>query len=203
MFAASDLFYLLQPLLKKHTVRAVRAMIRREAKEIPTLMQFDAIDGVARAVTTAALKSGTSVPALTVSMQPNDARFLGRAELTLVEENGDRVDAHFYEAYWTPLTEGKVTLSQTLAFLRDAGLRGMWFAFKDGVFDRWMFSIRQEFAIPPERVFQLGLSLWTLVLMGAAFSALALVPVLKFVDWFRGAAVKRNSRATSPTTESR
>jgi hypothetical protein len=151
-------------------------------------VQFETIDLVARKVTEAALKSGSSVPALTVSLRPNDGRFLGRVELTLVEENGDRVDAHFYEAYWAPLTEGKVTLRQTLGFLRDAGLRGLRFAYRDGVFDRWMFAIRQEFAIPPERVLQLGLALWILVLIGAALSALALVPVLKLVDLIRGVA---------------
>jgi len=152
-------------------------------------VQFETLDEVARQVTKAALESGTSVPALTVSLHPNDGRFLGRAELTLAEGNGDRVDAHFYEAYWAPLTEGKVTLRQTLGFLRDAGLRGLRFAYRDGVFDRWMFSVRQEFAIPPERVLQLGLALWILVLMGVAFSALALVPAVKLFDLIRGVAV--------------
>lgn len=37
VFAASDLYYLLGPFLKKHTVAAVRALIRRESKTIATL----------------------------------------------------------------------------------------------------------------------------------------------------------------------
>jgi hypothetical protein len=37
VFAASDLFYLLGPTLKKHTLSAVRAMIRKESKAIPIL----------------------------------------------------------------------------------------------------------------------------------------------------------------------
>jgi hypothetical protein len=37
VFAASDLFYLLGPTLKKHTLAALRAMIRKESKAIPTL----------------------------------------------------------------------------------------------------------------------------------------------------------------------
>ena len=37
VFAASDLFYLLGPILKKHTVAAMRTLIRKESKAIPTL----------------------------------------------------------------------------------------------------------------------------------------------------------------------
>lgn len=37
VFAASDLFYILGPSMKKHTVAELRAMIRNEAKTIPTL----------------------------------------------------------------------------------------------------------------------------------------------------------------------
>lgn len=37
VFAASDLYYLLGPSLKQHTVAALRALIRRESKGIPTL----------------------------------------------------------------------------------------------------------------------------------------------------------------------
>ena len=37
VFAASDLYYLLRPSLKKYTVAAVRALIRRESKTIATL----------------------------------------------------------------------------------------------------------------------------------------------------------------------
>ena len=37
VFASSDLFYLLGPSLKRHTLAAVRALIGRESKAIPTL----------------------------------------------------------------------------------------------------------------------------------------------------------------------
>jgi hypothetical protein len=61
--------------------------------------------------------------------------FIGRAELPLRRPDGSRVDVHFYEAYWAPLTEGRVTLRETLTFFIEAGFRGLRFALIDGVFD--------------------------------------------------------------------
>jgi hypothetical protein len=152
-------------------------------------VQFETLDTVARAVEATAKASETLTERdMTVSLHSNDGKLLGRAELKLTEANGDTVEAHFYEAYWAPLTEGKITLRQTLAFLRDAGTRGLRFAYREGVFDRWMFEKRHEFQIPAERVLHLGLALWILFLLGVAFSALALVPILKFVDLLRDIA---------------
>jgi hypothetical protein len=37
VFAASDLFYLLRPFLKKHTVAGLRALIKKQAKTIQVL----------------------------------------------------------------------------------------------------------------------------------------------------------------------
>jgi len=150
-------------------------------------VQFETLDSVARAVEATAGSSGIPVDRnMSVSLHPNDGHFMGRAELKLTDTKGGSVEAHFFEAYWAPLTEGKVTLAQTLAFLRGAGVRGLWFALRDGVFDRWMFGQRQEFEIPAQRVLQLGLALWVLILTGVSFSALALIPVLKLAALFRG-----------------
>jgi hypothetical protein len=150
-------------------------------------VQFETLDSVARGVEGTARSSGVAVDGnMTVSLHPNDGHFMGRAELKLTDTADAPVEAHFFEAYWAPLTEGKVTLMQTLAFLRGAGIRGMWFALRDGVFDRWMFGRRQEFQIPAQRVLQLGLALWILIIIGVSFSALALIPVLKLAALFRG-----------------
>ena len=51
--------------------------------------------------------------------------FLGRAEATLRSDGGASRDVHIYEAYWAPLTEGRVTLARTIRFLIDAGLSGI------------------------------------------------------------------------------
>ena len=152
-------------------------------------VQFETLDTVARGVELAAQQSGTTTERdLTVSLHPGDGRFMGRAELRLSDSKGDPVEAHFFEAYWAPLTEGKITLRQTLSFLRDAGTRGLRFAYREGVFDRLMFGKEQEFQIPAARVLHLALALWILLLMIAAFWALALVPVLKLLDLVRDIA---------------
>lgn len=49
---------------------------------------------------------------------------LGRAELTLARRDGSLRDIHIYEAYWAPLTEGKVIIRDVLWFLLGAGFHG-------------------------------------------------------------------------------
>ena len=170
---------------------------RRKASHVAILVchgmgqqvQFETLDTVARAVqATAQASHGAVGPDVSVSVHPSEGRFLGRAELRLSDAENGVVEAHFFEAYWAPLTEGKITLRQTLNFLQDAGIRGLRFAYREGVFDRWMFGCRQEFEIPAPRVLHLGLALWILFLITLAFSTLALVPVLKLVDLLRGIA---------------
>ena len=58
--------------------------------------------------------------------------FLGRAEATLQLPGGDAPprDVHFYEAYWAPLTEGRITLRQTIRFLITTGLDGIRHSFR-------------------------------------------------------------------------
>lgn len=147
---------------------------------------FETLDAVVRDVLAAAHQSGTAInDDIFVSLHPDDGRFVARAELTLRKPDGSTVDVHFYEAYWAPLTEGRVTLRETLSFFVDAGRRGLGFAYGDGVFDRWMFGGRQEFEIPARRVLQLGLALWMLLLVTAAFAATALLPLIKVVDLFQ------------------
>jgi hypothetical protein len=151
-------------------------------------VQFETLDAVVREVRETALRCGTLVPkeqTVGVSLHANEGSFVARAELNLQHQNKSRREVHFYEAYWAPLTEGRVTLRETLTFLREAGRRGMWFALRDGVFDRWMFGGREEFQIPPRRVLQLGLGLWMIVLIAAAITATGLLPLMKLLDVFR------------------
>ena len=56
----------------------------------------------------------------------NDEFFLGRAEVTTrVSSAKASREVHIYEAYWAPLTEGRVSLLQTLNFLLSACLGGI------------------------------------------------------------------------------
>ena len=150
-------------------------------------VQFETLDAVVREVRETALRCGTLVPkeqTVGVSLHAHEGSFVARAELSLQHQNKSRREVHFYEAYWAPLTEGRVTLREALTFLVDAGRRGMAFAYR-GVFDRWMFGGREEFQIPPRRVLQLGLGLWMILLVTAAISATGLLPLMKLVDFFR------------------
>jgi hypothetical protein len=149
-------------------------------------VQFETLDAVAREVREVARECGTlAEDVVKVSLNPDETGLIGRAELPLKRPDGSRVDVHFYEAYWAPLTEGRVTLRETLGFFVGAGWRGLGFALKDGVFDRWMFNKRQEFEIPVRRILQMGLALWILLLISAAYSALAFLPVMKLAALLR------------------
>jgi hypothetical protein len=155
-------------------------------------VRFETLDALAREVLTTAISCGTAVEEeITVALQPEAGSFYPRAELRLKKADGSRLDAHFYEAYWAPLTEGRVSLRETLAFFIDAGRSGLRFAWRDGVFNRWMFGGRQEFEIPARRIWQLGIALWILLLVTAAFTAVALLPAIKIVDAFRAGSADR------------
>jgi len=153
-------------------------------------VQFETLDTVVRELREKALRCRTLAPessGVGVSLHPDDGRFIARAELTLrlKDPNFSRREVHFYEAYWAPLTEGRVTLRDTVTFLIDAAHRGVRFAYHDGVFDRWMFGGREEFEIPPRRVLQLGLGLWIVLLITAAILATGLLPLMKLLDLLR------------------
>ena len=70
-------------------------------------------------------------------------RWLRRAELDLAE--GGRVRrVHIYEGYWAPLTQGRITLAETISFLFTAGWLGLRAsvrgprAFQRYLFDQWV-----------------------------------------------------------------
>lgn len=132
---------------------------------------YETIEGVAKAVWRGAqLLSGVhAAPAVVRSVrlaaakenEPNP-EFV-RAEFALTNDTGTH-DVHIYEAYWAPLTEGKVTASDVISFLFDAGWNGI----KNTTartYRRWMFGKEQEFSLPTERL--LLAFLFVLALVGA------------------------------------
>ena len=153
-------------------------------------VQFETLDAVVREVRETAQRCGTLLSekeGVGVSLHPDEGRFIARAELKLKprDQKHSQCHVHFYEAYWAPLTEGRVTLRESLTFLVDAAARGVRFAYHDGVFDRWMFGGRQEFEIPARRVLQLGIGLWMILLIAAAIVATGLLPLMQLLDFFR------------------
>jgi hypothetical protein len=104
---------------------------------------FRTLDDVAEGVMCVAqCAPGTKPVARTVAL--GDER-LSRLELTLRVGDADR-DVHIYEAYWAPLTEGRVTIRDVSGFLLRAGLGGIKLGLSG--FRRWLFDQYEEFEAP-------------------------------------------------------
>jgi hypothetical protein len=98
-------------------------------------------------------------------------QYLPRIELTLRETpDGSSPDSvrevHLYEVYWAPLTEGRVTLRETAAFLWDAGFTGLGHFLSRHPFDRWMFGGMKNMGLRASRTSRVLLGLlWLLLLL--------------------------------------
>src|SRR6202007_2710864 len=71
-----------------------------------------------------------------------DDSFLARAEIAGTDVNSRDHSVHVYEAYWAPLTEGRVTYWDTLKFLFAAGWNGLCYSVPLGphIFRRGVFG---------------------------------------------------------------
>jgi hypothetical protein len=106
-----------------------------------------------------------------------EGEWLARATIVLTTRNGDQQPVHLYEAYWAPLTEGKIGLWATLGFLLGASFRGITFSVR-GTFDRWMFGHQRHFGIPPRAAGQLLLAGIVVVCLCLVYIALSTDVVL-------------------------
>lgn len=100
-------------------------------------------------------------------------KWLTRARLHLRDDAGP-VQVDVYEAYWAPLTEGRITLRDVIRFLAGAGLNGI--RNGRGNFTRLLHGERWAFPIPVRAVlYLLGtlLVLASLVLMNATIALVA------------------------------
>lgn len=71
---------------------------------------------------------------------------LARAEVTFRNDAGEEREIHVYESYWASVTEGKVTLSDAVTFLLQAGWDGIKYA-REKVFDRFEFGGNQRYPV--------------------------------------------------------
>ena len=102
-----------------------------------------------------------------------------RLELT-IRKGGKSGKLHLYEAYWAPVTEGEVKVTETLSFLISGGWNGIRRAIAQGRWWRWMFGGDQEFEIPQSTPLQLivvlatviGLTIMNVVALAVAGSSL-------------------------------
>jgi hypothetical protein len=113
---------------------------------------------------------------------------LVRAEIQ-IQHGQQTFDVHIYEAYWAPLTEGKVALKDVMAFLFSAGSNGFMNT-EYGKYRRWMFGSEYEFKLPKLRLMAILLFLMLLLLallfMNAVLVAAATSHAIGGSDTFPG-----------------
>lgn len=114
-------------------------------------VRFETLSDLASAILDEAEARGGKVTDLHIGIAPKASapgEFLARAEIQWSDKAGKRQAAHVYEAYWAPLTEGKVGYWDTIQFLLEGGWNGLRCIFPSmkWSFDRWVFG---EFAPMP------------------------------------------------------
>ena len=152
---------------------------------------YETIDGVAQATQRGAQSSGASITSAVIravrmgiqnvdELEPE----LVRAEFEVTEPNGNKHEVHVYEAYWAPFTEGKVTASDVMTFLFNAGWNGIANT-KAKTFRRWMFDKECNFELPTQK------------LVAAFLGILALLLALVFINSIAAAAAASHAIGTA------
>jgi hypothetical protein len=171
---ASDRLYKAKPPETTQRERVAIIVNHGMGQQVP----YQTIESVAQAVWKHAANSGAPPVIRNVRLgitgkEDSDAELI-RAEMD-VRADGRDFDVHIYEAYWAPLTEGKVTLRDVIGFFFSSGWDGITNSI--GVCARWMFGSMQElelnhFLLGVSFVFALTLIL-SLVIMNSVVVAIA------------------------------
>jgi hypothetical protein len=138
-------------------------------------IQFQTLDDVAEGLCRFAKRGRRAPRAETVEVS---GQRLQRLDLLLTLENGAEREVHVYEAYWAPLTEGRVTLRDVIAFLVFGAFAGIRAGRKP--FHRWLFQRYARFPAPIRTVVYLELALAivaSLTLLDVVILAVAAVRV--------------------------
>ena len=144
---------------------------------------YQTIEGVAKAVWRGVKEHGGTTAShplirrvrLGIKGEDDVESELVRAEVLIAREE-QNYNVHIYEAYWAPLTEGRVSLTDVMQFLFNAGWNGFW---NTGArkFRRWMFRNEQIFKLPKFKLLAiltvLMLLLLALVIVNAVLAAAA------------------------------
>jgi hypothetical protein len=144
---------------------------------------FETIDGVAQAAArgvrdTKARITSSVIRSVRLGTQNKDdiESELVRAEFEIREESEALHEVHVYEAYWAPLTEGKVSASDVVRFLFSSGWNGITNT-SARTYRRWMFDRERQFTLPTEKLTFAFLSiialLFALVFINAVLAAAA------------------------------
>ena len=118
-------------------------------------VRFETLEGVANALRDAERRGAPAGAGdVVVRRVPGIEPELFRAELTL----RDGTCVHLYEAYWAPLTEGRIGIAETLRFLVDGARMGLHRSVLGG-FRRLMFNDWQHFSVGPTTALMLWMAL--------------------------------------------
>lgn len=119
---------------------------------------FETLDLVVQGLQREAIHRREALPKPGVRTVRLAGQTLSRVELRM----GAR-DVHVYEAYWAPLTEGKITLRDLMSFLWSGAWNGLRNARTE--FKRWMFGRPVSFGSRPA-------TFWQLIVAAAALASL-------------------------------
>jgi hypothetical protein len=151
---------------------------------------YETMEGVALAIQRGVNNRGEKLPDPFVRMVRlgTEGKTETETELVRVEvevQGAGRIyDVHVYEAYWAPLTEGKVSLKDVIAFLWDAGFNGIRNT-QRGTFRRWLFGKVRDFSLPRP---------WLYILL---FATMLLLASLMFMNGVLTAAAASHAIAGS------
>lgn len=112
-------------------------------------VRFETIGQIAASLLKEAATQGCTATHSEVELSNQTDRFLARAELSWTTPEGQRHCVHIYEAYWAPLTEGRVTYWDTIKFLFSAAWKGLTYSrfFKPCCFQRYLFGCLRDLVI--------------------------------------------------------
>ncbi|MDB4870787.1 MAG: hypothetical protein JWL97_1791 [Gemmatimonadales bacterium] len=127
---------------------------------------FETLDAIAESLRAHDAKlTGRRDKPTSNTIKAGPEQWLQRIELKL-KSIDNPIEAHVYEGYWAPLTEGRITLRQVMGFLSGAGSNGLKIALK--TFKRWLMGEYRAFPTP------IRIMLYLLVALAAVASLVAL-----------------------------
>lgn len=131
---------------------------------------FQTLDQVAEGLRQVDAGAGNQNPKPIARTLKSGDQWLRRIELQL-KANNEAVEAHVYEGYWAPLTEGKISTKGVIRFLVGAGKDGL--KKNSGQFKRWMFNEYRDYPTPIRTVIYLLVALATIAALVGMNSAIA------------------------------
>jgi hypothetical protein len=152
-------------------------------------IEFETLDAVERGLRERErMAAGRGHPLTAARLVKLGEESVRRLEMTLSGPGGVKRDVHLYEAYWAPLTEGKVTLHDVLWLLWRAS------SLRKRPFERWIFGRRWEFDPHSQTVSYVKHAMFFVlaffVLNAAALSALAISLIRgPEASWMRSALI--------------